>query len=145
MYKEKTIEVLNRGHANNGGGRVEENSTSPLRSSSNGRPVNPSYGIMSGQNEPGFARSPLQVNKRPPNVQPSFYVKQELERMENPDEGGEQKPVYSPLRSSPGRGRSNSPSRVAAALQESHGPGATRTSFVQQQNRESRSPIDNNR
>ena len=75
MYKEKTIEVLNRGHAINGGGRVEENSTSPLRSNSNGRPINPTYGIMSGQNEPGFARSPLQVNKRPPNVQPSFYVK----------------------------------------------------------------------
>ena len=47
--------------------------------------------IISGQNEPGFARSPLQVNKRIPNVQPSYYVKQELERMENPpDENGEQ-------------------------------------------------------
>ena len=78
MYKEKTIEALNRGHANNGiGGRGDENSTSPLRSSSNGRPAgNPAYGILSGgQNEPGFARSPLQVNNRIPNVQPSFYVK----------------------------------------------------------------------
>lgn len=32
MYKEKTLEVLNRGHSNNtGGGRMEHSSTSPLR------------------------------------------------------------------------------------------------------------------
>ena len=106
MYKEKTLEVLNRGYTVNGGGgqqRAEDHSTSPLRSSSNGRQQvhhNTAYGIISGQNEPGFARSPLQVNKRPPNVQPSFYVKQELERMENPtDEAtGDQQPMYSPLR-----------------------------------------------
>lgn len=34
----------------------------------------------------------MQTNHRPPNIQPTFYVKQELERIENPnpDDGNDQ-------------------------------------------------------
>ena len=73
MYKEKTLEALNRGHGGHNDGGVE-GATSPLRSTSNGPPNNNNAYGMGGQNESAFARSPLQVS-RPPNVQSSFYVK----------------------------------------------------------------------
>ena len=57
-------------------------------------------------------------------MQPSYYVKQELERIEKPAASLERQ-SYSPMRRSrsPKRGPSNSPSRVAAALKDSQGVG----------------------
>ena len=68
MFKDRTMEALNRGRGGNGG--PSEGATSPA---------------MGNKNESAFARSPLQVS-RPPNVQSSFFVKQEIERIEHPDE-----------------------------------------------------------
>ena len=51
------------------------------------------------------------------NVQPSYYVKQELDRMEKPSGSMDHRSR------SPKRGPSNSPGRVANALKDSHGVG----------------------
>ena len=68
------MNALMRSSANSQAGLTKPQSQSPLRPGSNGR------GTSAGENrlESAFARSPLQ--SRGPNS--SYYVKKELERME---------------------------------------------------------------
>eukprot|EP00353_Schmidingerella_taraikaensis_P007798 CAMPEP_0185576578 /NCGR_PEP_ID=MMETSP0434-20130131/7477_1 /TAXON_ID=626734 ORGANISM="Favella taraikaensis, Strain Fe Narragansett Bay" /NCGR_SAMPLE_ID=MMETSP0434 /ASSEMBLY_ACC=CAM_ASM_000379 /LENGTH=121 /DNA_ID=CAMNT_0028193839 /DNA_START=1014 /DNA_END=1379 /DNA_ORIENTATION=+ len=105
----------------------EHRSQSPMRNSSNG-PVGINSYAMGGTNDSAFARSPLGV-KRVATVQPSYQIRQQLERAENAG-NDDPRQSYSPMRKksrSPQRqqraGSSNSPARVAAALQSSQGVG----------------------
>lgn len=109
VYKEKTMNALMRSSKN-------ESNVSPHRNSIKGQAgQNNTYLMgMTGQNESAFARSPLDL-KRVSNIQPTYAPERSVKEKS-----------YSPLRQSRSpakRGQSNSPSRVAAALQNSQGVG----------------------
>ena len=122
-YKEKTMNALMNGSKRNEG-RSNNDSQSPIQP---GRGVSNNLGL-SGNNDSAFARSPLQQNKKP-GYQPTYTVRQDLERLEKPSETNSRPQSFSPLRN-----RSNSPSRTAAALQDSRGVGGS--SYL------NRSPLD---
>lgn len=128
IYKEKTINALSRGRSDDG--------LSPMRDYGNNRAPNNSnvYGLG---NESAFARSPL-GNRG--SVQPSYHVKQELEKIEKTIDRPQS---HSPMRNRPNR--SNSPSRVAAALQDSRGVGGAsyinRSPLLADGRRKSGSPL----
>ena len=89
---------------------AKTNSMSPMRVSSN--PPPPIIYGGGGTNDSAFARSPLQSKTN--NYQPTFNVRHDMDKFEN----NSRPQSYSPLRQS-SRGKSGSPGRVAAALQNS--------------------------